>query len=256
MDFTRGLDLPWGASLVINLLVGAIFYVGAAILTIKLAFWRLARLRQQLSKADLDSIDRMSGEQFESFLEVLFERLGYRAETTERYDKGADLILVKNGVKTAVQAKRWQEPVGVEAVRAVVASMRPYRCTRGMVVTNSTFTRNAKLAARDNDISLWDRTDLANVLLTVNNPNQPLPVPGFVSWLFSDTRDALVGPVPHAKVEPGFTCATCGKQVTRGVRDYCLGKPERFGGRIYCMDHQQYIMFSKHREAHGTRSTD
>ena len=34
-------------------------------------------------------------------------------------------------------------------------------------------------------------------------------------------------------------CATCGRQVTPRVREFCLTQPERFGGQVYCMDHQR-----------------
>jgi restriction system protein len=201
-----------------------------------------------LARADLEDIDRMSGQQFESHLEVLFTRLGYHAETTEQFDKGADLILLKGGVRTAVQAKCWKKPVDVEAVRAVIAAMRPYKCTHGMVVTNSTFTRPARQAARDNNIELWDRTYLANVLLAVNKPGQPLPVPGAVSWLFSEPSEIFSPPIQLAPVSEGYTCVTCRKQVTKGIREYCLDQPQRFGGQVYCMDHQRQVIPLPQRE--------
>jgi restriction system protein len=49
----------------------------------------------------------MSGKTFEKYLEVLFEKLGYRVERT-RYvgDYDADLVTAKDGVKTVIQAKR------------------------------------------------------------------------------------------------------------------------------------------------------
>jgi len=150
------------------------FFFAMLILTIKLCFRKSNRERRNLAGFQLDDIDRMSGEAFEEYLGALFDRLGYLSSPTERFDKGADLILVKEGVRTAVQAKCWtRERVGVEAIRAVVAAQRPYRCTRGLVVTNGHFTRPATQAAKDNNIALWDRDDLANVILTRNNPGQP-----------------------------------------------------------------------------------
>lgn len=145
MDFGRFFDLPWGVTLLFNMLFWAVFYMGAALLTIKLAFWRIARAQRKLAKASLEDIDRMSGEHFEEYLAVLLERLGYDVTPTGKYDKGADLLLYRDGVRTAVQAKCWRDkPVGVEAVRAVIASQRPYRCERGLVITNGTYTRTAR----------------------------------------------------------------------------------------------------------------
>jgi restriction system protein len=243
MDFGRWFHLPWAVALPLNL-VGLLYNAGLALLTIKLAFRQLKRHRHMLAGADLHAIDRMSGEQFETFLTVLFERLGYQAEVTGRFDKGADLILTREGIRTAVQAKCWQQPVGVEAVRAVVAALRPYHCTRGMVVTNSTVTRSARQAARENNIELWDRTDLANVLLAAREPGRPLPLPGFAAWLLSEPRQVPGSAPPSPQPASNYICATCGRQVTKGVRRFCRDQPERFGGMVYCMDHQ-YVADSR-----------
>ena len=35
-----------------------------------------------------------------------------------------------------------------------------------------------------------------------------------------------------------WQCARCGAFVSSGVRDYCLGRPGRFHGQIFCMRHQ------------------
>ena len=113
---------------------------------------------------DLAEVDRMQGRAFEDLLEQLFVRLGYAVERTEYYDRGADLILYRDGVRTAVQAKRQRGAVGVDAVRAVVAALRTYRCDDAMVVTNGAYTSPARECAGDNDVALWDRSKLAAVL--------------------------------------------------------------------------------------------
>jgi hypothetical protein len=35
-------------------------------------------------------------------------------------------------------------------------------------------------------------------------------------------------------------CVLCDKKVTIGIRNFCLGNPERFHGNIYCMEHQNH----------------
>ena len=63
-------------------------------------------------------IDSMSGAEFERALEELFDLLGYDVERIGGYkDNGADLVVTRDGRRTAVQAKRWSRPVGIEAVR-------------------------------------------------------------------------------------------------------------------------------------------
>ncbi|WP_166245289.1 hypothetical protein [Paenibacillus turpanensis] len=35
-----------------------------------------------------------------------------------------------------------------------------------------------------------------------------------------------------------YSCAACGKSVSEKVRQYCLSKPNRFKGNVYCYNHQ------------------
>ncbi|MEC0227360.1 hypothetical protein [Paenibacillus alba] len=44
----------------------------------------------------------------------------------------------------------------------------------------------------------------------------------------------------EAKVE-SFVCAECGKKVSEKVREYCLERPNKFAGQVYCYDHQKMI---------------
>jgi restriction system protein len=127
--------------------------------------YKIYRLRK-LSKAGIYEVDKMSGTDFEMFLSSLFSKLGYRVEHTGKIgDWGSDLIIEQDGVKIAVQAKRYQGNVGPDAVREVNTVMKPRNCTLGMVVTNSFYTQEAKMLAKSNNIALWDRNDLVNNIL-------------------------------------------------------------------------------------------
>jgi restriction system protein len=101
-------------------------------------------LTTRLAHSDIDTIDRMDGITFEQRLKVLFTDLGYRVQLTRTVgDYGADLILSKDGIRTAVQAKHWNYAVGVKAVQEVVAAKAFYRCTAAIVVTTNYFTQQA-----------------------------------------------------------------------------------------------------------------
>lgn len=128
--------------------------------------------KQRLAKSGISDIDKMSGELFEKYLEVLFERLGYKVERT-RYigDYGADLIVQKDGIKTVVQAKRYRGKVGVRAIQEAVGAKGYYNCDKAMVITNSYFTRQAKELASKNGVELWNRIDSANNLLKIKSEN-------------------------------------------------------------------------------------
>ncbi|CAA9377258.1 MAG: hypothetical protein AVDCRST_MAG93-8915, partial [uncultured Chloroflexia bacterium] len=121
--------------------------------------------QRRLAATGIFEIDKMEGIDFEKRLELLFRQLGYRVERTRaRGDYGADLILAKDGVKTAVQAKRSKKAIGVKAVQEVGAAKNYYRCTAAMVVTNNVYTKQAQNPARANDIALWDRDRLVENL--------------------------------------------------------------------------------------------
>ena len=114
--------------------------------------------RKKYLNSSLYVIDNMKGEEFEKYLKAHFEKLGYKATLTPASnDYGADLIIEKNGEKIAVQAKRYRNKVGNDAIQEVAGAIRYYECTKGLVVTNSFFTKNAINLAQKCQIELWDR---------------------------------------------------------------------------------------------------
>lgn len=134
---------------------------GVVLLRLVAAIYR----RVRLARCGIRDIDRMDGERFEELLETLFRRLGYQVERTPcSGDYGADLILTRKGETAVVQAKRKRGNVGVRAVQEVVGAMRYYDCELAMVVTNSRYTDCAIELAEANEVLLWDRDDLIEVL--------------------------------------------------------------------------------------------
>ncbi len=110
-------------------------------------------------------IDKMSGSDFEKYLELLFQKLGYtvyRSGSSQKYtgDYGADLIIERDGTKTAVQAKRWNYMVKEKAVQEVVTAKAVYGCSNAMVVTNNYFSKHAINLASANNVILWNRNQL------------------------------------------------------------------------------------------------
>lgn len=123
------------------------------------------RRENNLKNSTIKNIDNMTGEEFEEFLQVIFKSKGYKTMLTPLTgDYGADLLVKKNGVKTVIQAKRWKSIVGVEAVQQVVASMRYYKATDAMVITNNYYSQNAINLAKVNNVRLWDRGDVIKLI--------------------------------------------------------------------------------------------
>ena len=89
---------------------------------------------------------------FEKYVAELMKDQGFtKVMLTERYDYGIDIIALKDGVRWGVQVKRYSRMVKAEAVRQVVTALNKYNCQRAMVVTNSTFSRPAKILAETNN---------------------------------------------------------------------------------------------------------
>lgn len=117
--------------------------------------------KQYYLNSGIENVDKMSGEQFEYFLKVHFEKEGYNAKmTTKSHDFGGDIVLTKGKDKIIIQAKRYKSSVGIKAVQEVIGALGYYEGTKGMVICNSYFTKSAKELALKNNIELWDRRKL------------------------------------------------------------------------------------------------
>ncbi len=136
-------------------------FVCATILFIlvKLFLYLLKRLR--LAGSSLRKIDRMTGEEFETYLGLLYDRKGYKVRyTPASTDFGADLVLKKRGIKTVVQAKRYQNAVGEASVQQALSGKGYYDADQCVVITNSYFTPAAEALAERTGVTLIDREAL------------------------------------------------------------------------------------------------
>ena len=117
-------------------------------------------------------VDLMDGLTFESWLHDLFQELGYKVEQTKAsHDFGADLVLSRDGVRTVVQAKRYDssQAVGISAVEEVLGSMGYYKADRAMVVTNQYLSASAQRLAAQHDVAIMNRGDLVRAITEVAN---------------------------------------------------------------------------------------
>lgn len=138
-------------------------YIVVSLLIIRKVYYFI-----KLKKAGMYEIDRMSGGEFEVFLVSFFKKLDYQVKRvgSSKGDYGADLIISKNNLSIAVQAKRHNSSIGVDAVREVLGSLKIYNCSNGIVITNNYFTNQAKLLAKVNNIKLWDRNYLMQKIIS------------------------------------------------------------------------------------------
>ena len=119
-------------------------------------------LQNHLLSADLSG---MSGPAFEQFLEEAFVLNGYTVRRTgQSGDQGVDLIISRNGPRIAIQAKRYNNPVSNDAVQQVYLGMRIHECQKCAVVTTSSFTPGAKIAAKAAGCLLVEGRDIPEIV--------------------------------------------------------------------------------------------
>ncbi|MCD7723714.1 MAG: restriction endonuclease [Clostridiales bacterium] len=149
-------------NLIITLSLLALFLVCAACLKKNIK-------KQKYLTATFDKIDQMTGIEFEKLLKAYYQQLGYKVQLTKTTgDYGADLILLKNGRKYIVQAKRYKSKVGIQAVQQIVAAKAVYNAQSAIVVTNNYYTAPAWQLANANHVYLIDRDGLKKIQKEVN----------------------------------------------------------------------------------------
>ena len=112
------------------------------------------------------SFDKMSGKDFEDLLYRLFTSMDYVVDKIGGVgDQGGDLVATNsNGQRILIQAKRYSNNVGNEAVQQVSAAKNYHNCNRAMVVTSSGFTKEAIDLAKATGVELIDGGQLRSWL--------------------------------------------------------------------------------------------
>lgn len=109
--------------------------------------------------------DVKSGGEFEEYLTSLFTALGYKAENTKiSGDQGIDVLVIKDKKKYGIQAKYYSQPVGNSAVQEVIAGREYFKLNKGIVITNSTFTKSARQLAEKTNVRLIDGEELNDII--------------------------------------------------------------------------------------------
>lgn len=114
----------------------------------------------------IEKIDNMTGQEFEQILIKLLLNQGYTDIEGTKYtgDYGVDIVACKDGLKCAIQCKRFNDKVSVHAVQEIVAGRKHYKCDKAIVITNNYYTNNAKTLAFSNKVELWDRDNVIQLV--------------------------------------------------------------------------------------------
>ena len=124
------------------------------------------RLRNAALQDAPESVDEMTGVQFEEYVAGLLREAGWQDVTLTPATRGhgVDIIAVHGEERYAIQCKRYRSAVDTKAVQEVYAGKGVYDADRAVVVTNSTFTPKAREMAEKLHIELWEVNGLEQLL--------------------------------------------------------------------------------------------
>ncbi|NRQ32964.1 restriction endonuclease [Nonomuraea sp. NN258] len=112
---------------------------------------------------------KLSPTEFEHLVRELFVAMGAEAWTTiPSKDGGVDAVATSDnlffGGVCLIQAKRWANLVGLEAVHALTGVMADHNATTGVLVTTSWFGRASEQFAQRNRITLINGAELKHLI--------------------------------------------------------------------------------------------
>ena len=111
-------------------------------------------MQSQKEKRDFESLDPY---QFEEYVAEKMRQNGYSqvSVTPKSGDYGADVLGVDgSGNKVCVQCKQYTTKVGFDAVQQINTARTLFNCTRAILVTTSTVTKQARDAANQLHVEL------------------------------------------------------------------------------------------------------
>jgi restriction system protein len=114
--------------------------------------------------------------QFEKLMEIVYRKQGYFVDRRggANPDGGIDLVLTKDSEKIAVQCKHWRNrDVGVPKIRELVGAMADSKIGKGVLVTISDYTDEAKAFGDRNGVEIVNHSALTRLLDSVDAAYDP-----------------------------------------------------------------------------------
>ena len=148
-------------------IAGFLIFAGLGVGVVAYIYFKRQKHEQQKLRAlSMVDIQFMDGRAFEKYIAELLKKQAYNHIRLTGYtDYGVDIVAQKENINWAVQVKRYKGLVGVDAIYQAVGGLKMYKCQRAMVVTNSGYTRQARMLAKSNDCVLVDKDLLAEWII-------------------------------------------------------------------------------------------
>ncbi len=158
-----------------------------------------------------------TGYDYEEYCCEYLKKHGYKhvTQTPKSGDHGIDIIAVKHRKKYAFQCKYYENKIGNRAVQEAYTGCSFYDCDIPVVITNSTFTRNAVVEADTLGVELMEgieikrkphyimRLAVAAVIVAVILEHMP----GSISGMIDDKITDLLN--NHYVIAAGLVLIVC-----------------------------------------------
>ncbi len=134
----------------------------------------LAEIRQSVANAVSEALSQVSPSFFETIVLDLLHKMGYGTSRSDLQrvggvgDGGIDGIISLDRLgleKVYVQAKRWQHPVGRPEVQGFYGALAGNRAAKGVLITTSSFSQQARDFAGSVSVVLVDGQRLAELMI-------------------------------------------------------------------------------------------
>ena len=127
--------------------------------------------QSSISRKSVECVDALDGHRFEYWCSDLLKANGFEkvSVTPGSGDQGVDILAEKDGIRYAIQCKRYSSDLGNTPIQEVTAGKTFYGCHVGVVMTNQHFTSSAVALAKKTGVLLWDRDTLDRMLANIEN---------------------------------------------------------------------------------------
>ena len=121
-------------------------------------------------------MNSLSPDGFEFFIADLMRQFGWQAQLTRASgDDGVDVLCInEDGVKCAIQCKRYSKKVGVSTVRELEGAKVMYDCQEAILATTDEFTASSFETAKKLNITLFDGDLLAFHAIPLLEPEKKI----------------------------------------------------------------------------------
>ena len=138
--------------------------------------WHQEQRKPQTTAGLIEQLRAIDWFQFEKLVELAYRKLGYTVTRRggANPDGGIDLVIEKDGQRSAVQCKQWKTwNVGVKAVREFLGALTDTRIQKGIFITLCGYSGEAKQLADKHGIEIINEAGLAQMLEATGAKSDP-----------------------------------------------------------------------------------